>query len=304
MASMDYDVIVFGTPCCDIIYSDLPGLPRRGQEVLAGGLTITAGGSFTVAAAAARLGLHAGLPCVLGTDLISQYLLQAAQAERVDPGLIFHVDGPYEQLSTVLNFGSERSFISYSASQMQAAYQAHLMQVGASCKAKTAVLGMSGDTLGAELARAMRAGGSLVVLDAAGDETVLASGALKKQIALCDFFVPNLLEAQQITGHTDAGAAAKALAELCPNVIVKTGPKGAIYCGGGDVQSFAAPDFGPVVDTTGAGDNFVAGLCYGLVKGAPVEQCIRYGLICGSRSVLGVGGVACSASEDELLRLA
>lgn len=89
--------------------------------------------------------------------------------------------------------------------------------------------------------------------------------------------MPNLEEAQALTGHTDPQAAAAALGETAPLVAVKLGPDGALLCERGNLVYVppSHPD-GPVVDATGAGDAWGAAFVYGLRLGhSPVEAAQR-----------------------------
>ena len=54
------------------------------------------------------------------------------------------------------------------------------------------------------------------------------------------------------------------------------------------IPAVAAP--GPVVDTTGAGDSFYAGLLAGLLKGFTLEQAGRLGTAAGACCVTSLGG--------------
>jgi sugar/nucleoside kinase (ribokinase family) len=71
--------------------------------------------------------------------------------------------------------------------------------------------------------------------------------------------LPNAAEARLLTGCSDPEDAGRALAERYPVVAVKLGPEGALWAAGDRlVHRPAHPT--TVVDTTGAGDAFAAGL--------------------------------------------
>lgn len=59
-----------------------------------------------------------------------------------------------------------------------------------------------------------------------------------------------------------------------------------------------------VRDTTGAGDNFVAGFLAGIVRKASIEDCARFGVAAGSLSTEYYGGEAHYSGFDEVWRLA
>ena len=56
-----------------------------------------------------------------------------------------------------------------------------------------------------------------------------------------------------------------------------------------------------VVDSTGAGDLFRAGMIHGLVKRWPIEKCLEFASAVGCLSVSRLGGVDSARSEEETL---
>jgi adenosine kinase len=58
---------------------------------------------------------------------------------------------------------------------------------------------------------------------------------------------------------------------------------------GGDVQEIPSVTAEAVVDPTGAGDAYRAGLLYGLVRGQPLEHCARIGSLLGALQVAHPG---------------
>jgi ribokinase len=99
---------------------------------------------------------------------------------------------------------------------------------------------------------------------------------------LCDYLVPNEVEAEQLSGvpvpdRAGAGAAARVLRDLgVGTVIVTLGAAGVVACGAeGECVS---PAFAvAVVDTTGAGDAFNAALAVALAEGRPLPDALRFG---------------------------
>ena len=55
-----------------------------------------------------------------------------------------------------------------------------------------------------------------------------------------------------------------------------------------------------ILDTTGAGDALKSGVTYGLVKGWPLEQCVRYGAAAGALIIQAVGSVTREPSVHEV----
>lgn len=300
MQNQTCDLIVFGGVCCDIVMSGIQKLPAPGEEIWAKSMKFTVGGAFNVAAAAVRLGLKTVLPCVIGTDLLSEFILTTAEQEGIDTRLFLKKPEPCEQLSVVLNFGSDRAFASYAASSAEKEMEGYIGKIAEKIEARTAVFGMSKKPIYRKAMEELAKKGTTILLDCSWDEEILKSEELKEQIRCCDYFLPNLAEAQCITGKTDPEEAARELAHLADRVVIKLGAEGVVYARGNDIKWHSAMNFGKVIDTTGAGDNFAAGMCYGMVNSESVDKCIFYGLLCGSKSVLAEGGFTASMYESEL----
>jgi len=64
------------------------------------------------------------------------------------------------------------------------------------------------------------------------------------------------------------------------------------------------PAPGPVVDTTGAGDCFLAGLLTGILRGLSPAEAGRLAAATGACCVTGLGGSSAVCGYDETARLA
>ena len=81
---------------------------------------------------------------------------------------------------------------------------------------------------------------------------------------------------------------------------VKAGAAGAI--GWDDSGRHTAPVLPvEVVDTTGAGDSFVAGFLAGWLGGRPFAEALRWAAAAGSLSTRSAGGTAAQADQHALL---
>ena len=65
----------------------------------------------------------------------------------------------------------------------------------------------------------------------------------------------------------------------CELSFLTRGPAGAVAVHGDEVHVVGAHPNGPVVDTTGAGDQFAAGVLYGLTRGFDIATCARIGSV-------------------------
>ena len=108
-------------------------------------------------------------------------------------------------------------------------------------------------------------------------------------------YFPSYGEAANQTGEEDPEAMLKVLRNYAPHALlgIKLGSKGAVFSLQPDDFVWVAPvdPPGPIVDTTGAGDCFYAGLIAGLCQGLEPLQAARVGAAAGACSVTGVGAV-------------
>jgi sugar/nucleoside kinase (ribokinase family) len=109
---------------------------------------------------------------------------------------------------------------------------------------------------------------------------------LGEVLPFVDVFLPNEDEATRLAGEDDPERAVVTLASRSGgSVVVKLGARGALAAipDGPIVRLPAAPV--RVVDTTGAGDAFNAGLMHALAGGAELDEAARFGVAVGSAVV-------------------
>ena len=86
-------------------------------------------------------------------------------------------------------------------------------------------------------------------------------------------------------------------------MIVTLGPEGC-YASGADFEGTVAPLDVEVVDGTGAGDAFAAGLIYGKLAGWPVERRVQLANAVGALATTAVGASEGVRGLEETLALA
>ena len=128
---------------------------------------------------------------------------------------------------------------------------------------------------------------------------------IREILPLIDYMFPNENEGEYYTGETDYMAMAEHLRSLgVKNVIIKTGEKGCTVSG--EQGSFSMPAYAVnAVDSTGGGDNFVAGFISALLHGGSLRECCQYGTACAAVCVQSVGattGVKNRERVEEFIR--
>ncbi len=133
-----------------------------------------------------------------------------------------------------------------------------------------------------------RAAGMTVSIDPASAAPLAGAGidAALGWLAGADLLLPNRDEASVLTGCEEPGAAARALAERtgAREVVVTCGADGAVWTDGVRVlRAPAAP--AEVVDTTGAGDAFAAGLLAARREGLEPEAALARAAAVAARAL-------------------
>jgi sugar/nucleoside kinase (ribokinase family) len=122
--------------------------------------------------------------------------------------------------------------------------------------------------------------------------------SVKAAIAETDLVLPNEAEALALTGAVDLVEAARALAGLSRQPVIKRGADGAsAWCDGSLVTVPGRP--ATPVDTVGAGDSFNAGLIAGLLNGQSLVEAMGIAVACGSLSTRAAGGTAAQPTWSE-----
>jgi fructokinase len=128
---------------------------------------------------------------------------------------------------------------------------------------------------------------------------------LQKVLARTDIFLPSQHELLLIIDTEQIDAALSRAHELGPHTIcLKCGADGSRIStktakGKYDQFSQKALDV-TVVDTTGAGDGFNAGLIVGLVKGMNIREAVRQGTAVASLVITKIGAMTALPTEQEL----
>jgi sugar/nucleoside kinase (ribokinase family) len=101
--------------------------------------------------------------------------------------------------------------------------------------------------------------------------------------------MPNENEACKIARTDDVNQAAETLSQKVPLVVIKRGSQGAIVREG-KIKLSAYPPVTDMVDAVGAGDTFDAGFIHQFIRGAKIEDCLKFANITGALSVTRAGG--------------
>ena len=131
--------------------------------------------------------------------------------------------------------------------------------------------------------------GTTVVLDVVVPaDQELSLDDVRELLPLVDYFVPNEDEARALTGEEEPDRQAELLLGVrgVGTVLIKRGERGVPVRGARDAFELPAPQV-DVVEPSGAGDAFAAGLVLGILEGWDLQQKARFASV--------LGGSACTA---------
>lgn len=282
----------------DLIYAGLPRLPGEGEELYASEFSIRIGGGVVgTMAALSRLGVPAIVGTYLGQDIFSGFVRGEMEALGVSWKNLYEGEGGIPlAVSVAAITPNDRTFLSYI--DRQPASDRELETVYELCSGAR-VIEMQPLEGYLDVYRKLHQEGSTLVLDLGWDDD-LSVERYRDYLALADYFTPNRKEAAKLTGEDDPEKAARRLADHFEKVIVKLDSEGCLVLE--DDRPFVVksiPDF-ERVDSTGAGDAFLAGLMYGLYHGRSLRQSVLYGNITGGNCVATVGCVGSLLTEEQL----
>jgi sugar/nucleoside kinase (ribokinase family) len=276
-------VAVVGAPFLDLVFEGLPRLPTAGEEVVGRELHVVPGGTAIQAVGLRRLGVPVTLVAPRPDDLAGRVLGELLEREGV-PWV-----GPRTERSAVTAVLSSAGGVGMATAPGKGeASPDDVASVGAS----TVVLSLGRAHLRPVGTRACFVTGAVEIDAGARPPTETTPG---------DVLVVNERESIALTGEPDGDSAARALARDCETAIVTTGAGGVLAARADTIVRSPAPDV-DVVDTTGAGDLFVAAIVWALEdRTLELETALAWACLAAGLSVAAPTALAGACTLDELL---
>ena len=311
----DFDCVLCGSCVADILVRPVPlETPIGGGRLLhAEPIEVTTGGIVSNSGIAmARLGMKIAGFSYVGRDDWAAVIRRRLENEGVDCGrLLTHPTAATSTTAVLIDPSSERSFAHCVGAPKLMNKALFLEHLDLFARSRMMLVGyyslmpnLEGDL--PEILAAIRETGCQTALDAAGDGGAMQP--LDRILPHVDVYVPSHNEAIHQTGHEDPRKIIDAYRSCgAPGVLgVKLGSKGAMLSPAPDqyvpVDCVSPP--GPVVDTTGAGDCFFAGLLTGLLRDLDLSQAGRLAAATGACCVTGFGATAGVLDYEQTARLA
>lgn len=312
------DCVVCGSCVVDLLCRpvDLDRAIGKGVLHQVEPIVLTAGGICSNSGVTmARLGMAVGVLSFVGDDAWGPVVRQLYQQEGVDDGLLAtHPTGATSTTVVAIDASGERSFLHCVGAPKLLGADDLLGQLDALSRSRMFLLGYYSlmPNLEGDLPRVfakLREAGCQTAMDAAGEGGGMQP--LDEMLPHLDVYVPSHAEACHQTGvapEDDARAIVDRYRACgAPGLLgVKLGQRGVLLspAAGVYLEIPVATPPAPVVDTTGAGDSFYAGLLTGLLKGLGPEDAGRLGVAAGACCVTAVGGCTGGRSYAETAAIA
>ncbi len=309
------DCVVCGTCVADMLVRPVP-LEQPiggGRLVHVDPIALTTGGIVcNTGIALRRLGVTVAAAGMVGDDVWGREIRSRLDREDIRTGMMEMRDGVATSSTAVLiDPAGERSFLHHvgAAGDLDLAFvQRHIATLAACRYCIVGYLGLL-PRLEPRLAEAValiRSAGCRVVVETAGGAGAMAD--LVPALPSIDVFVPSLDEARVHTQTDDPHdmIACYRRHGAAGIVGVKRGAEGTLLSPSPglmvEIPCIAAPE--PVIDTTGAGDSFLAGFVAGLIRGMTPAESGRLGAAAAAWCVTRAGATAGLRSFDDTLSLA
>jgi sugar/nucleoside kinase (ribokinase family) len=284
---------VIGELNLDLIMNGLPEQLVLEREHLAKDLSITLGSSSAIFAHnLALLGNKVGFSSCIGSDPFGEICVKRLGESGVELSRVRRLPGKTTGLTVILPQRKQRFILTYPGTmydlterelELSYLFSAKHLHVSSYYLQK----GIRPHLI--EIYRKAKEAGLSTSLDTNDDPEDRWSGDIQLLFKYVDILLPNEREACKLAQTNDVERAAHVLSQKVPILVIKRGSQGAMVLA--NKEKFSA--FPPVVDMAdpiGAGDTFDAGFVHQYIRGAKIEDCLKFANMVGALSVTRAGG--------------
>ncbi len=291
-----YQILCVGDMVADIFSSPLARLPEPGELVLSDKIAVFPGGNaLNTAIALRRLGENVAVAGSIGDDALGRLLLDQIQTQRLDVRGVRQEPGGRTASTFILRTeGQDRRFIhslgvagTFTGEHVSAELIPHngIMLVGGYLK-----LGALDDNVLADLMCHARQRNCKVVLNVCiAQGSGVDPGRCLSLLEYVDVFVANEDEAHVLTGETTPALQAKALHLAGARVVVITRGDHGLYADDGERTVEMGIFKVPLVDPSGCGDCFNAGLIAALLRTWDIVRTLEFASAVGAIGATALG---------------
>lgn len=290
-----------GSTNVDLLYKNMPKIPDVGEEVYTDKFSLQLGGGLPATLInIGRLGIPAKIATELGCDMFSEFAKSQFEKNGVSPLNLYEGEEIPLNITSVIILKDDRSFVSYGKGSLDESAESEEAFYRMASGSKICLMNPSGFL---DVYRTLKAEGTVMVLDMGWDDN-LTIEKYADVLDIADYYTPNRKEALKLTGCSEESEAAKVLGRYFRYPLVKVDKDGCLGIDENGLFFCHSLDKYLNVDSTGAGDAFLAGFCYGLYYDRPFRECVCFGNVTGGKAVTAVGALSAFVTESELLQTA
>jgi sugar/nucleoside kinase (ribokinase family) len=306
------DVLCLGIVNMNILFRPVPLDMMQRDVVLAQSVDYLCGGdAINEAIVLSKLGRKAMVAGKAGPDAIGDMIRSQLKSNGVDASaLISGRDFGSGVCVVMVRPDGSRNFLSYRGGTED--YSLEDFDAETLDKVRAVSIGSMFalkklDGPGVEnILRQAREKGVRTFADMKSDTYSIGYKGIRGVMPYLDYFLPSLDEAAYLSGEKDPRKMADCfLSDGAENVVIKLGGDGVYIRGKGEPEGAYLPTYeAPVIDTTGAGDNFVAGFICAVLDDMAFRDCADFANAAASISVgvLGAHGGVKSREQVDLFR--
>lgn len=296
-----WDVATVGEIYIDHVFSGLQSWPRPGEEIFTPNYVRELGGGAAITACG--LGLLGRRTAIFGAvgEVEEAWIKTRLGDFDVEAGGLRRVRGS-SGVTVSVSVTDERSFYSYAGSNTELGEYLSSQELAKQLQQAAHVhFAVPLERRLAEVVLpALRNAGCTVSLDVGWQPEWYLRPENLQTCREIDYFLPNRKEAEYLTAKERPDEVLLGLEQLgFSHVVVKLGPEGAAIRTCGKMLHVPSPAI-QVVDTTGAGDAFDAGLIDAVLDGADAMEMLRRAATCGALSTRMAGALSGLPNRAEL----
>lgn len=294
-------IVVIGSLNMDIVI-EADRHPQLGETILGSNARFIPGGKgANQAVAAARLGARTTMIGAVGADSFGQEILKSLDIDGVSRNSVKIMDGSSTGIASIFLSNGDNSIVVVPGANHQLLPEDidNYDDIIQDADILLLQLEIPLETV-CHAAKKAKWHGKTVILNPAPAQT-LPSELLKN----VDYITPNRSELSLLTGINTEGdeleVAMRSLMQMgVTNVVTTLGADGSAFLEKSSTLQKVPGYRVPVIDTTGAGDSFNAGLAYWLVSRGSLEQSVSFAAKASALAVTRFGAQAGMPSLEEV----
>ena len=302
-----YDVLCIGLIVANLPVRPVnPGVFEKDVNLVDAIMMLPGGDAMNEAIVLSKLGNRVGLVGKIGTDEFGRMLMEHARNSKVNVSNVKIDDKSNTSVCIVLvDENGKRNFLSYRGANNTLSVE----DIDLSIIQETKIINFGSmfalpmlDKGGAEIIlQEAKKNHVITAADMKYDSFHLGFEGIKNALPFIDYLLPSYDEAEYLTKEKDPEKMADILQQAgSKTIVIKLGKEGC-YIQSPTEKLRLYPYDVNVFDTTGAGDNFVAGFLTGILKGWSLKKCGMFANAVASISVQNIGATTSVESMEQVI---